>query len=95
LITDRNPRITINPEATAVSTLNTYGIFTAGTQVDFQVVLDGPSNSTITIDANNCQVMNSQEGDRNGMVIDDIELACQKNGTSTDQELFFTFQETI
>ena len=93
LITDRNPRITINPEASTVAILNTYGLFTAGTQVAFQVILDGPTDSTITIDAPKCQVMNSQEGDRNGMVIDDIELACQKNGTTSDKELFFTFAE--
>lgn len=93
LITDRNPRITINPEATTVATLNTYGLFTAGTQAAFSVTLDGPNSSTLVISATNCQVMNSQEGDRNGMAIDDIELACQK-GSATDRELTFEFNET-
>jgi hypothetical protein len=37
--------------------------------------------------------MTSQEGDRNGMLIEDIELACQKNATTSDKELFFTFSE--
>jgi len=93
LVTDRNPRITLNPEANLVATLSTSGLLSAGTQAAFQVVLDGPTDSTLTIDAPKCQVMTSQEGDRNGMLIEDIELACQKNATTSDKELFFTFSE--
>lgn len=93
LITDRNPRITIDPEAVLVATNDIYGLFSAGTQASFDIQLDGPSDSTIDIDAPKAQIMSASPGDRNGMVIDSIELACQKNDTTTDKELFFTFAE--
>ena len=58
------------------------------------MVLDGPSTSTLEIEAPVAQIMNAQEGDRNGMVIHDIEWACLKNSTTTDQELRFIFTPT-
>lgn len=93
VITNRNPRISVNPESVAVSSLDVYGIFAAGTQAEFSVTLDGPSDSTIQVVAAKAQPMNVQEGDRNGIVVDDIELACQKNATTNDSELNFVFTE--
>lgn len=90
IITDRNPRINLNPESVLVATNNINGLFLAGTQAAFSLSI--PTNDgTFVVAAAKAQVMNHQEGDRNGMVTDEIELACQKDGATNDQELSITF----
>lgn len=93
IITNRKPRITANPEAVTVAAQDRYGLWLSATEAAFSVVLDGPSTSTITISAPKAQIVNCQEGDRNKMVIDEVEWACNKNGTSNDQEFSIVFAE--
>jgi hypothetical protein len=45
----------------------------------------------LSFDAPKAQIINSQEGDRNGIVIDSLELQCNKNGATHDQELQIIF----
>lgn len=90
IITDRNPRINLNPESVLVATNNINGLFLAGTQAAFSLSIP-VGGGTFVVEAGNAQVMNHQEGDRNGMVTDEIELACQKNSTANDQELTIAF----
>lgn len=90
LITDRVPKITLNPESALVATQDTYGRFLAGTEAAFVLSLPA-GGGEIELTAPKAQVMNNQEGERNGMVTDEIELACNKDGTSNDAELTFDF----
>lgn len=91
IIVDRMPKVTLNPEATLVATQDIYGMWIAATEAALSVVLDGPTNSSITISAPKAQIMNAQEGDRGKLVTNDIELICNKNGATHDQELSITF----
>ena len=91
IITDRRPTITANPEATLVATENRYGDWVAGTEAELSVELDGPSDSTVEFNAPKAQVRNVQEADREGLVIDDVEWSCNRNGTTSDQELQIIF----
>lgn len=95
IITDRRPIITANPEATLVATDNRYGDWVAGTEGILSVELDGPSTSTVEFNAPKAQIRNVQEGDREGLVIDDVEWSCNRNGTANDQELSLTFTATV
>jgi hypothetical protein len=94
MVTDRYPKVTINPEAQLVASLDVYGDLLAGTESALSIELDGPSSSTITLSGPKAQIINAQESDRDGVVVDDIELALNKNGASADQEFSLTFSET-
>lgn len=97
LVTDRAPRITANPESVLVATDTPYADWIANTTAEFSVLLDGPSDSTLEIQALSAQYMNVQEGERNGMVTDEAEWMCTKadiSGTLTnDRELQLIFTE--
>jgi len=90
-ITNRYPKITANPESTLVATDDHYGDWLANSEAALAVTLNGPSSSSLAISAPKAQIINAQEGDRNGIQIDDIEWACNKNGATKDQELSLTF----
>lgn len=91
IIVDRMPKITCNPEAVTVATQDVYGLWIAPTEASFVVVLDGPTNSDITLTAPKAQIMNAQEGDRGKIVTNEIELICNKNGATHDQEFSIDF----
>lgn len=93
LIVDRTPKITANPEAALVATDDRYGDWLAGTEAALSVVLDGPTDADITLSAPKAQYMNVQEGEREKLVIDDVEWQCNKNGATADQELSIVFNE--
>lgn len=91
LITGRRPTITANPEAVLVATQNRHNIWTSHTTYAVQITLDGPSNSTLGITAPAAQIINMQDGDRNGVVTDEMEFLCTKNGSTQNEELYYTF----
>lgn len=91
IITDRYPRITANPESALVGDDDHYGDWIANAEAAWAVTLNGPSSSSLAISAPAAQIINCQEGDRNGVQIDDIEWAVNKNGANKDQELSLTF----
>jgi hypothetical protein len=91
LIVNRQPRITGNPEAKLIATQDRYGQLIASTEGILTWNLDGPTNSTITFSAPKAQIIGITEGDRSGLVIDEIEWAANKNGTTADQEVSITF----
>ena len=94
IITSRRPTISANPETELVATQNRHNIWTTSTAYTIQITLDGPSTSTLGITAPKAQILNIQEGDRNRVVIDDIEFLCTKNGATQNEELYFTFTPT-
>jgi len=93
LITSRYPTIEANPEATLVATDDPYGDWLAGNEAALSVVLDGPSDSDITISAPKAQIFNAQEGDRDGLMVDNLTWQCNKNNTTHDQCLSIVFNE--
>lgn len=98
IVTNREPRITCNPESVLVATQDRIAAWTGATESAFSVAIDGPApsatTSTITFSAAKAQIINNQEGDRNRIVVDDLEFSCNKNSTTNDQELQITFAES-
>lgn len=94
LVTNRRPKITVNPEAVTVATQDRWANWLASTELALELDVDGPSTSVLSFDAPKAQVLNLQEGDRNMMVTDEIEFGCNKNGATHDQELQIVFTPT-
>lgn len=90
-ITNRQPKISLNPEAVTVAAQDRWGAWLAQTEYALELDLGGPGNSVLSFDAPKAQIINNQEADRNGMVTDEIEMQCNKNGATHDQELSITF----
>jgi len=99
LIVSRYPMININPEAQLVATEDRYGDWTAGNEYAFSCAFDGPtgavSNGNVTLSAPKAQIFNVQEGDRNKLMIDEVELMCNKNGANADEEVSITFTDKV
>ena len=76
VITDRLPKITLDPESELVATKDVYGEWLASTEANLSIVLTNGTD-TCTITASDLQFINPQEADRNGLEIDTIE--CQLN----------------
>lgn len=93
IVTDRQTRITANPESELVATRPDYADWIGDVEAALAVTLDGPSDSTIALSAPKAQIINVQEGDRDGLQIDDIEWAANKNGANLDENFSITFSE--
>ena len=95
LIVDRKPMININPEAQLVATEDRYGDWLAGNEYAFSCAFDGPTgvvtNGSVTVSAPKAQIMKVTEGSRNKLLIDEVELMCNKNGATADEEVSITF----
>ena len=90
-ITDRVPTISINPEATTIAAQDRWAAWLASTEFALELDVAGPTNAVLSFDAPKAQIINNQEADREGMVTDDIEFQCNKNGATHDEELSITF----
>lgn len=78
VVTDRNPTLSLDPEARKVADLDSYGLLVAGTQQ--AVVLKFPGQSTgyeFEINAPKAQRIDITPGDRDGKLTDAIELELQ------------------
>lgn len=100
LIVSRKPEITFNPEQQLVADdagSDKYGDWIAGTEGVFSCAIDGPtgvvSNGNVTFAAPQAQITNVQESDRNSLVVDEVTLACNKNGANKDQDVSITFTD--
>lgn len=91
IVTDRKVTVTCNPETVSVATQDRYGAYMAGDEYALTWGFDGPTNSVATIAAPKAQIISINPGDRNGVLIDDIEFACNRNGSTPDQEASITF----
>jgi hypothetical protein len=91
IITDRTPLITVDPEAKLVATRDAYGSWIASTEAAWEYDVAGPTNSLLVFDAPKAQIISNADGDRNGIAIDTLQLQCNKNGATHDQELSITF----
>jgi len=91
IITNRKVKVTGDPEGKLVATQDRWGALLASNEYALTWDLDGPTNSKITIAAPKAQVMSIAEGDRGGLMTDDIEWQCNRNGSTVDQEASITF----
>ena len=92
VIVDRKPMITIDPEAVLVATQNRYGIFDAEEEYAFSMSI-AKGGATLAFSAPKAQIVKIEEGERNKLVIDNIDLQCNKNGSTADQDLSIDFTE--
>jgi hypothetical protein len=93
VITDRMPKLTLSPEAQLVADEDKFGDFIAANEYAFSCVATGASDSTFTLAAPKAQITSMSDADREGILVDDIELACNKNGTTQDEEVSLTFTD--
>lgn len=91
VITDRNIRVTGNPESKLIATQNRYGQFRDSTEGILSFTIAGPTTSTVVFSMPKAQIVAKPMGDRNGIMIDQIEWQANKNGDTADEELSFTF----
>ena len=91
VITDRNPMVKANPESKLVATQARYTQLTAHTEGVLSFTIAGPSTSTVVISAPKAQIVAKPEGDRGGIVTDEIEWQLNKNGDVSDQEFSIAF----
>ena len=91
VITDRNIRVTGNPESKLIATQNRYGQFRDATEGILSFTIAGPTTSTVVFSMPKAQIVGKPMGDRNGIMIDQIEWQANKNVDTVDEELSFTF----
>lgn len=91
IITNRVVTVTGNPESKLVATQDRFGKLILNSEAALTWNLDGPTNSALTIAAPKAQIIDIKEGDRNGLVVDDITWQCNRNGSNIDQEISLTF----
>jgi hypothetical protein len=98
-IGDRRPTVTLNPEASTISAQNRYASLIAMDEYALELDVGGPtgtsSNAVLSFDAPKAQLISIQEGDRNGMVVDNLEFQLNRNGSTQDQELSIIFTALV
>lgn len=91
IVTNRYPKITLDPEAKTVATQDRLGLFQSNTQYALELHCAGVGNSKLQFDAPKAQITKVGYGDRNKLFVDSLEMACGKNGATHDQSLSITF----
>lgn len=91
IITDRYPKITIDPEKVLVATQDRHGSWLSNTEYALELHLGGVSNSKLQFDAPKAQIMKITHADRDKLTVDSVEMACNKNGATHDACLSITF----
>lgn len=91
VITDRNIRVTGNPESKLIATQNRYGQFRDATEGILSFTIAGPTTSTVVFSMPKAQIVAKPMGDRNGIMIDQLEWQANKNVDTADEELSLTF----
>lgn len=91
VITDRNPRITGNPESKLIATQGRYAQLRDSTEATLSFTIDGPSTSTLVFSIPKAQLQTKPMGDRNGIMIDQLEWQANKNVDASDEELSIIF----
>lgn len=91
MITDRDPTLTIDPEADLVAGYDLYGAWLVGTEVVVSLaVTDGTDTCTLAIPK--FQYRPPKEAERDGIMIDDVTGQCNINVITTgDDEFSLTF----
>lgn len=93
LATDGLVTGTMDPEAKVVATVNHVNKWLAMTEEALTIELDNGTDR-ITFAAPKAQRTNVQEGNRDGLVTDEIEFQCNKSGANGNDELTIAFAAT-
>lgn len=97
IITDRNPKFTINPESKLVATQSRASLYAAGTQKVLRYVVpaagynSGTGAKSVEFLANQAQIMDYKEGDREGVAVDDIGFQLNQLNATVDSDFSITF----
>jgi hypothetical protein len=91
LITDRNPTITGDPISRLVAGQDRNGMMFGSTEAAFVVSIAAPNASAITLTAPKAQLLSNSMGDRDGMMIDQLQWQCNRNGDAQNQEFSLVF----
>jgi hypothetical protein len=94
IITNRYPKVSLDAEKVLVATQDRHGAWLAGTENALALHCGGVGTSLLQFDAPKAQIISIGYGDREKQIIDNLELACNKNGATHDQELSITFTAT-
>lgn len=92
IITDRTPTGTINLESVLVATNAVYNKWVGHTEEALSLAV-ADANDRVTIACAAIQRTNKQEGDRNGVQIDDVTFQCNKS--AGDDELTIAFSAVV
>ena len=88
-ITDRNPKFKISVESLPLATHDFFADHLASTTAALSIVIGSGLNGTVTITANNLQLINPpNDEDRDGINLDALEFVC--TSTTADSELSLT-----
>jgi hypothetical protein len=91
IVSDRAPVITADPESTLVATQDRDALWLTSSPQALSITLNGPSDSNIVIAASKAQLENKQQGNRNGIMTDDLTWLATANDSTPDTELSITF----
>ena len=91
IVSDRAPVITADPESTLVATQDRDALWLTSSPQALSITLNGPSDSNIVIAAPKAQLENKQQGNRNGIMTDDLTWLATANDSTPDTELSITF----
>lgn len=86
----RKPTWSANPLTKLVATLDRYGMWTAMDEYALQITVPG-EDGTVQFSSPKAQITNIQEGERGGLVSDQVDWQANKNGSTHDEELIITF----
>ena len=90
LITSRQPTATADPESDLVANADHYGGLLAETQAELTTTMTcGTGDDTLELEFKSAQIQNIQEGDRGGMVTDQLTFQANYNA-STEFNIIFT-----
>lgn len=95
LVTDRYPKVTMNPEAMLVADDDQFGHWLDADEYALTFGFTGPegasSDGTFVFNAPKAQCLNMQEGERNLLAINDMEFGINKNANAEDEDFTLTF----
>jgi hypothetical protein len=90
-ITNRRIKVTLDPEAALFATKDFYADWAAGTQAALAITLGSVTHNTVSIAMPKLQVTKCELGDRNGILVDKLEMQSNRNAAAGDDEMVITF----
>lgn len=90
IITDRRVTGQFDPESVATGTYNYYNKWITHSEASLSVDLEN-STDKITLAAPKTQIVNIQQGDRNGILIENISFQCNRSAAAGNDELTIAF----
>jgi hypothetical protein len=90
-VTDRNIKVTLDPEHTLLATKDWWAVHAAHTEAALAISLGSVANNTIAFAAPKLQVLKPELGDRDGILINKLECQANRSASAGDDEMTITF----